>query len=53
MKIACIFFCTAVVACFPAFTFPTGERMRIATEMKHAMEAELLDVWYPKDVDSL
>jgi mannobiose 2-epimerase len=53
MKIACMFFCSVVIACFPSFTFPPGERMRIAAEMKHSMEAELLDVWYPKDVDSL
>ena len=53
MKITCIIFVSAVFACFAAFTLPADERTQIAAEMKHSMEAELLDVWYPKDTDSI
>jgi mannobiose 2-epimerase len=31
----------------------SADKKRIAREMLHSMEAELLDVWYPKDVDSI
>jgi mannobiose 2-epimerase len=43
-----IFVCSSCV-CLHA----QDQRSRIAAEMKHSVEKELLEAWYPKDVDSL
>ncbi len=53
MKITGIILFSIVMACFGSFKGQQNERAQIAAEMKHSMEAELLQVWYPKDVDSL
>src|SRR5258705_5213825 len=53
MKPACIIFLLSVFNCIVSFTLQADERTRIAAEMKHSMEAELLNVWYPKAVDSV
>ena len=51
MKIACAVFLFFQLHCVVALC--QNERLRIAAEMKHSMETELLDVWYPKAVDTL
>jgi len=38
---------------YSSMVFCQDERKRIAAEMKYSMEAELLNVWYPKAVDSV
>ena len=53
MKIACIILLLLLSNCFASFTFLTDERAQIAREMKYSMENELLNVWYPKSVDSV
>src|SRR5450432_9217 len=53
MKISCAITFSMLIGCFASFTFSGDERIKVAGEMKHSMEAELLDVWYPKDVDSI
>ena len=45
---------TAIIAAAPfSLMNAQDQRLQIALAMKHSMEAELLDPWYPKDVDSL
>ncbi|MEO5592468.1 MAG: AGE family epimerase/isomerase [Chitinophagaceae bacterium] len=53
MKPAFILFFLLAVNCFFSFIPPGDERKQIAAEMKHSMETELLNVWYPKAVDSV
>ncbi|MEP6748368.1 MAG: AGE family epimerase/isomerase [Bacteroidota bacterium] len=53
MKIACLIFFPFLITPFVAVAQPSAERKKIAAEMKHSMKALLLDVWYPKDVDSV
>lgn len=44
----------ATIAALPAALLRAqDQRLQIAKEMKHSMEAELLDPWYPKDTDSV
>lgn len=45
----------AVLTLLPiAFTYgqPSKERLRIAREMEHSLKAELLEVWYPRSIDT-
>src|SRR5450432_2896714 len=53
MKIVCVLFTSMLISLLFSFTILPGSKAKIAAEMKHSMEAELLNVWYPKDVDSL
>jgi mannobiose 2-epimerase len=53
MKIVCVLFISMLISLLFSFTILPGSKAKIAAEMKHSMEAELLNVWYPKDVDSL
>jgi len=53
MKIACIILLLLLGHAFASFRCQTNERAQIAKEMKYSMENELLNVWYPKSVDSV
>ena len=53
MKIASVLLLLIAANCIASFRSPADERTRIAAEMKHSMESELLNVWYPKAVDSM
>ncbi len=53
MKAAVIIFLLAITNGFVLFPLQDNERKRIAAEMKHSMEAELLNAWYPQAVDSV
>jgi len=53
MKIVSLIILLCIVHCNISYGQQAGERKRIAAEMQHSMEAELLNVWYPRAVDSL
>ncbi len=53
MKIAFILFTALLFGNAVSPTNTVTEKRKIAAEMKHSMQAELLDAWYPKDVDSV
>ncbi len=53
MKLSRLLFIAALAAVPFAVLNAQDQRLQIAAAMKHSMEAELLDPWYPKDVDSL
>ncbi|MEP7277870.1 MAG: AGE family epimerase/isomerase [Bacteroidota bacterium] len=53
MKITCISLIAVLIVSFNSFTPADEDRDQVAVEMKHAMETGLLNVWYPKDVDTL
>ena len=53
MKPGCLIAVLLLMNAFTSFRPPADERTRIAAEMKYSMEKELLNVWYPKAVDTM